>query len=171
MSFIYNMADTWNAVGTTFNAILMNVSNGAGGSAVGAAASRVLNLQNNSSSIFSVDIAGKVYILGDQYITSSNDGGNRIYMFDTGDGRFKIYTNGAERINIGYSTGDTTFLGGGTPILPGFTIASLPGNTAGRFAYITNSTATMVTGLGLAPVAGGTNVVPVFNDGTGWKII
>lgn len=58
MSFIYSLQDTWNAVGTTFNSILMNVSNGAGGAPVGAAASRLLNLQRNATSVFQVDING-----------------------------------------------------------------------------------------------------------------
>lgn len=62
MSFIYAMADTWNAIGTTFNSILMNASNGAGGAPVGAAASRLLNLQANSISVFTVDVAGKTVI-------------------------------------------------------------------------------------------------------------
>ena len=62
MSFIYSLADTWNNAGTTFNSILMNVSNGAGGAPSGAAASRILNLQANSSTVFDVDVAGKAGI-------------------------------------------------------------------------------------------------------------
>lgn len=69
MSFLYNLTDTWNNVSTTFNSFLMNVSNGSGGSAVGAAASRVVRLQNNSTDIFSVDISGNVIAAGS--ITSS----------------------------------------------------------------------------------------------------
>lgn len=60
MSFIYNMADTWNAVGTTFNGIYMNISNGAGGAPVGAAASRAFRLDSNGSSIFDISISGQV---------------------------------------------------------------------------------------------------------------
>lgn len=62
MSFIYSMLDTWNAIGTTFNSISMNVSNGSGGAPVGATASRILNLQANGTSVFTVDIAGKTFI-------------------------------------------------------------------------------------------------------------
>src|SRR5262245_48310589 len=61
MSNIYNLADTWNAIGTTFNSIRMDVSNGAGSAAVGAAASRVLNLLNNGVSKFATDINGCLY--------------------------------------------------------------------------------------------------------------
>lgn len=60
MSFIYDMADTWNAIGTTFNAIKMNISNGAGGAPVGAAASRAFLLQANGTKIFDVDISGNI---------------------------------------------------------------------------------------------------------------
>lgn len=62
MSFIYNMADTWNAIGTTFNAILINVDNGAGGAPVGSVTSRLLNLKSNGFSVFNVDISGNLYI-------------------------------------------------------------------------------------------------------------
>lgn len=60
MSFIYSLADTWNAVGTTFNSIQMDVSNGSGGAPVGAAASRIINLKNNGTSVFSVDVNGNI---------------------------------------------------------------------------------------------------------------
>lgn len=64
MSFIYNMADTWNAVGTIFNGIYMNISNGAGGAPVGAAASRAFRLDSNLTSIFDIDISGNVVSIG-----------------------------------------------------------------------------------------------------------
>ncbi len=54
MSFIYNMADTWNAVGTTFAGILMNVSNGAGAVPVGAVTSQLVNVQTNGTQRFGV---------------------------------------------------------------------------------------------------------------------
>ena len=46
---IYAMTDTWNAIGTTFDSILMDVSNGAAGNPVGAAASQLLNLKTNGT--------------------------------------------------------------------------------------------------------------------------
>lgn len=58
------MTDTWNAGGTTFNGIYMNISNGAGGAPVGAAASRAFKLDANSSEIFSIDISGKLLLGG-----------------------------------------------------------------------------------------------------------
>lgn len=51
---IYAMSDTWNAIGTTFNSIAMDVTNGAGGNPVGAAASQLLNLTTNTTQRFGV---------------------------------------------------------------------------------------------------------------------
>lgn len=60
MSFIYNMSDTWNAAGTQFQAILMNISNGAGGTPVYAAGSRAINIQNNGTVVFAVSVNGEI---------------------------------------------------------------------------------------------------------------
>lgn len=48
------MADTWNAGATTFQSILMNVTNGAAGNPVGAAASELISLQTNATERFGV---------------------------------------------------------------------------------------------------------------------
>lgn len=58
---IYEMADTWNAIGTTFNGIMIDISNGASGAPVGAAASRALNIKANGTSVFNVTVAGGAY--------------------------------------------------------------------------------------------------------------
>lgn len=51
---IYSMADTWNAGATTFQSILMNVTNGSAGNPVGAAASELISLQTNATERFGV---------------------------------------------------------------------------------------------------------------------
>jgi hypothetical protein len=53
MAFIYDLTDTWNAGGTTFNGIKMNVTDTAS-----AAASRLVSLQVGGVERFSVDKAG-----------------------------------------------------------------------------------------------------------------
>lgn len=95
MSFIYNMADTWNAGGTTFNGIYMNISNGAGGAPVGAAASRVIRIDSNGTAIFAVDINGAIYANNflDLYV-----GGTRIV--DISSSAFTISTNSAVNLFI-----------------------------------------------------------------------
>lgn len=55
-------------------------------------------------------------------------------------------------------------------LLRNFTVATLPAAPAvGATAFVTDAMATIITGLGLAPVGGGTNKVPVYYDGA-WKI-
>lgn len=56
---------------------------------------------------------------------------------------------------------------------PAYTVATLPAAASYpySFAFVTDSTATAITGLGLAPVGGGGNKVPVFSDGTSWLVI
>ena len=57
---IFNMADTWNNAGTVFNAILMNISNGAGGAPVSGFGSSAINIQNNGTTVFTVGQDGIV---------------------------------------------------------------------------------------------------------------
>jgi hypothetical protein len=52
-----------------------------------------------------------------------------------------------------------------------FTVATLPTFVEGAQASVSDATLTMITGLGLAPVGGGTNHVPVTADNVGWKIV
>lgn len=55
-------------------------------------------------------------------------------------------------------------------LLRNFTVATLPAAPAvGATAFVTDAVATIITGLGLAPVGGGANKVPVYYDGA-WKI-
>lgn len=55
MSYIYNLTDTWNAAGTTFTSIKMNVTDTAS-----AAGSKLIDLQKGSASYFQVDKNGNV---------------------------------------------------------------------------------------------------------------
>lgn len=51
------------------------------------------------------------------------------------------------------------------------TVAGLPAaGTAGRRAFVTDANTTVILGLGLTVVGGGANNVPVYDDGTNWKI-
>ena len=57
---IYDMADTWNASGTTFNSIMMDISNGTGGAPSYAAGSRAINIKRNGTSKFGVAVEGGI---------------------------------------------------------------------------------------------------------------
>lgn len=59
MAYIYNLADTWNAAGTTFSAIKMNVTDTAS-----AAGSMLLDLQVGGASRLRVDKAGVLNLVG-----------------------------------------------------------------------------------------------------------
>ena len=66
MSFIYDLVDTWNAGGTTFTAIKMNVTDSAS-----SASSLLMDLQVGGTSRFKVDKSGDVIINGGTVTTSS----------------------------------------------------------------------------------------------------
>lgn len=53
-----------------------------------------------------------------------------------------------------------------------YTVATLPAaaSNVGVIAIVTDALATPITGLGLAPVAGGANTVKVWSNGTAWLI-
>jgi hypothetical protein len=59
MAYIYDLTDTWNAGGTTFNAIKMNVTDSAS-----ASASKLVTLQTNGTEHFSVTKGGQGYFSG-----------------------------------------------------------------------------------------------------------
>jgi hypothetical protein len=59
MAFIYDLTDTWNAGGTTFNAIKMNVTDTAS-----AAGSKLVTLQVGGAERFTVDKAGNASVAG-----------------------------------------------------------------------------------------------------------
>jgi hypothetical protein len=69
MAFIYDLTDTWNAGGTAFNAIKMNVTDTAS-----AAASRLLTLQVGGAERFSVRKDGQGYFAGNVGIGTTAPG-------------------------------------------------------------------------------------------------
>lgn len=66
MAYLYDLTDTWNAAGTVFNAIRMNVTNSA--SAVG---SKIVSLQVGSTDRFTVDKDGNGYLSGTLQVVGS----------------------------------------------------------------------------------------------------
>lgn len=52
----------------------------------------------------------------------------------------------------------------------GSTVAALGAATAGKRAHVTDANAALTAGIGTIVAAGGANVVPVFADGTNWRI-
>jgi len=79
MSDIFALLDTWNAIGTTFDADAINISNGAGGAPVGAAGSRVFRRQANGVDVFGISIDGGVFS------RPSPSTGRAVYTWDAQD--------------------------------------------------------------------------------------
>lgn len=53
------------------------------------------------------------------------------------------------------------------------TVAALPSASsagAGARAFVTDASTTLILGLGLTVVGSGANSVPIFSDGSNWKI-
>lgn len=71
--------------------------------------------------------------------------------------------------NLGSAAGTSITLSGFIKTTP-VTVASLPTVTAGTMACVTNATQTLTAGIGAVVVGGGSNTVPVFHDGTNWRI-
>ncbi len=58
-------------------------------------------------------------------------------------------------------------------VLANYTVAGLPSAAtvgAGATAFVTDATLGIAAGLGLTPIGGGSNKVPVYSDGSAWKI-
>jgi len=58
-------------------------------------------------------------------------------------------------------------------IIPNYTVASLPSAVTWTYGVVlvTDATLTTITGLGLVPTGGGVNKVPVYSDGTDWRML
>lgn len=88
---IYQVSDTrWSNALTTYNAIWMDVNNGAGGAAVGAAASRLLKLTNNTTEVFGVDLNGAFFTAGNAHINNQT-----ITLGENGSGQIIVRSAGA----------------------------------------------------------------------------
>jgi hypothetical protein len=83
----------------------------------------------------------------------------------TSDTDLEIVTN--------HSVSDKTFTFtlGGSLKFPVLTVATLPlATTAGQRAFVSDSTATASGNFGAVVTGAGTNKVPVYSDGTNWRI-
>lgn len=103
MAFIYDLTDTWNAGGTTFSAIKMNVTDTAS-----AAASKLITLQVGGVERFGVDKAGAV-AFGSAVRVAGGSTGAPAFSFtaDTNTGMWSpsadtvaVSTGGAERVRV-----------------------------------------------------------------------
>jgi hypothetical protein len=101
MAFIYDLTDTWNAGGTTFNAIKMNVTDTAS-----AAASRLVSLQVGGVERFGVRKDGQGYFAGNVGIGTSSPGAA---LDIDGGGFFQISSSGTSRAKF-FADASLTYL-------------------------------------------------------------
>lgn len=160
MSFIYSMTDTWNAGGTTFNGIYMNISNGAGGAPVGAAGSRAFRLDANGASIFDINIAGGIVGASSLVVAGLIQAGTNFQwgsgskVTNPANGMVGVQANGSlpSGLQLGIQTVGT--------LLSAVTYS-------GALAVVSDATATTARSI---VAGGGANIVVVFSNGTNWLI-
>lgn len=99
-------------------------------------------------------------------------------------GALWLGSNGAQSLDFGISNpgafsllGGAVFssgfsvIGGGQMVMGSTTVASLPAcNSANQFAWLVVTNQNAACAYGAAPSGGGTNICPVFCDGSSWKI-
>jgi hypothetical protein len=103
MAYIYDLTDTWNAGGTTFNAIKMNVTDSAS-----ASASKLVTLQTNGTEHFSVTKGGQGYFSGNLGVGTASPGA-KLTVSGVSEGLrladsapYMSFYNAAQSIRLGY---------------------------------------------------------------------
>jgi len=95
MAYIYDLTDTWNAGGTTFNAIKLNVTDSAS-----AAPSKLVTLQTNGTEHFSITKAGVGYFSGNVGIGTPSPS-TRLQASNTSDGEiFRVQRLGGTNLTL-----------------------------------------------------------------------
>ena len=111
-----------------------------------------------------------------QSTMSSITGGDKLLAWSTSNGDMRKVSITVLmdfiRENLGDAVADTLVAGEYVKVTA-VAVASLPSASlvgAGSRASVTNATQTLTAGIGATVVGGGANIVPVFSDGTNWKI-
>jgi hypothetical protein len=124
MAYIYDLTDTWNAGGTTFNAIKMNVTDSAS-----ASASKLVTLQTNGTEHFSVTKGGQGYFSGNLGIGTASpsafSGYTSLTVSNGANGGLIEATNGTRTIRMQSQATGSAFIGTPTNHALGLITASV----------------------------------------------
>ncbi len=161
MADIFNLTDTWNSAGVVFTAIKMNVTD----TASAAFTPKLIDLQVGGVSMFNVSKLGVVNTVSGNFSTAILLGANNavLYFGDNADASIEWQAAGVVKVTDGSG-------GPGVIRTPGHTVATLPAAAtagAGARSFVTDAT---VTTFASTVAGGGANAVPVYSDGTNWKI-
>jgi hypothetical protein len=182
-----SVTPTWNAGGTTFTGIGMNVTDTAS-----AAGSLLLDLQVGGSSKFNVSKSGALTLssaVWPAYLRlDDGNGSNGVRLYRAGTGILTLYNtaeNDFNRLQFGGTTNSFPAIardGAGISIVggaagstahikvPGVTVANLPAAAtagAGARSFVTDALAPV---FGSAVVGSGAVNVPVYSDGAAWIV-
>jgi hypothetical protein len=123
------------------------------------------NASSGSGNIFigfssgsSITTGANNLILGDSVDTGSNVSGCIV-----------IGQNATNRLDYNL-TNSGKWTAKAAIVLPVSAVASLPAGVAGAVAFVNDATQTMTAGVGAVVAGGGANRVPVYHDGTNWRI-
>lgn len=197
MSSIFDLADTWNNIATVFTALKMNVTNtnsAAGSKLVDLQVGGTSKFSVGKDGDVTIVNPANTLTIGDGLWSAGTYAGNT-YEIKIGYSvatTARIGANGImvrSGLNIGFGANveagcDATFSrvaagiikvdnagsGGGSIVTAAYTVATLPAAAtagAGARAFVTDANSTTFNA---AAASGGANKVPVFSDGTSWKI-
>jgi hypothetical protein len=171
---VIDATQTWNDGAVTFTGLKLNVT-----STASAAASMLIDLQVAGVSQFNVTKGGAITATGVATVLSAVLAAagtlswtGRSILSSGADGALTL-TNAGATNTVTLTVGANNTLSSNGPIKAsgGYTVAGLPAaGVAGRRAYVTDSNTAYTAGIGAIVAAGGANVVPVFDDGTNWRI-
>jgi len=122
---------------------------------------KTLNLATGSSNTVNISLGTAQTTTGTNITIGGDLSSNVINIASNGS------TSGAQTITIGSTVGTNTTTINGLLKQNTYTVATLPTGSAGSRSFVTNA---LTPTFGAAVVGGGSVGIPVYHDGTSWKV-